>query len=93
MGFKLDRIHVWSGEIPDQPGAMSTKLAPLAQAGANLEFILTRRQPNSPGCGVLYVAPVTGAASVPRQRTVPLTQRSLAMVPFVTPSIRTKVFD
>ncbi len=46
MGFKLDRIHVWSGEIPDQPGSMSSKLALLAQAGANLEFILTRRQPD-----------------------------------------------
>jgi hypothetical protein len=64
MGFKLDRIHVWSGEIPDQPGSMSSKLAMLAQAGANLEFILTRRQLDRPGTGVLYVAPVTGAASV-----------------------------
>jgi hypothetical protein len=64
MGFKLDRIHVWSGDIPDQPGSMASKLALLAQAGANLEFILTRRQAQNPGTGIIYVAPVSGPASV-----------------------------
>ena len=44
MGFKLDRIHVWSGEIVDQAGGIAAKLAPLAESGANLEYILTRRQ-------------------------------------------------
>jgi hypothetical protein len=36
MGFKLDRVHVWSGEVPDQAGGMASKLAVVAQAGANL---------------------------------------------------------
>jgi hypothetical protein len=74
MGFKLDRIHVWSGDIPDQPGSMASKLALLAQAGANLEFILTRRQPNSPGTGIIYVAPVSGPASVRAARASGLTE-------------------
>jgi len=74
MGFKLDRIHVWSGEIPDQPGAMSAKLGPLAQAGANLEFILTRRLASRPGMGLLFVAPVTGAASVRAARSAGLSE-------------------
>jgi hypothetical protein len=64
MGFKLDRVHVWSGEVADQAGGVAGKLAALAQAGANLEYILTRRQPDAPGTGVLLVAPVTGAAQV-----------------------------
>src|SRR5712692_9955301 len=51
MGFKLDRVHVWSGEIQDQAGGIAQKLAPLAQAGANLEYIYTRRQPDKPGTG------------------------------------------
>jgi len=64
MGFKLERVHVWSGEIADEAGGIMAKLAPLAQAGANLEYVLTRRQPQKPGTGMLYVAPVTGPAQV-----------------------------
>jgi hypothetical protein len=60
MGFKLDRVHVWSGEVLDQAGGVAGKLALLAQSGANLEFIYTHRQPDKPGTGILYVAPVTG---------------------------------
>jgi hypothetical protein len=64
MGFKLDRVHVWSGEVADKAGGVAGKLASLAQADANLEFILTRRLPDRPGFGVLYVAPVTGPTQV-----------------------------
>lgn len=64
MGFKLDRVHVWSGEVIDRAGGVASKLALLAQAGANLEFIVTRRQADRPGTGVLYVAPVTGPVQV-----------------------------
>ena len=64
MGFKLDRVHVWSVEVPDTPGGVASKLAALAQANANLEFILTQRRADQPGSGVLYVAPVTGPLQV-----------------------------
>jgi hypothetical protein len=64
MGFKLDRMHVWSGEIQDQAGGIAQKLAPLAQAGANLEYIYTRRQVEKPGTGILFVAPITGPSQV-----------------------------
>ena len=64
MSFKWDRVHVWSCEITDQPGSVAAKLAFLAQADANLEYIFTKRLPNKPGFGVLYVAPVTGPAQV-----------------------------
>jgi hypothetical protein len=64
MGFKLDRVHVWSGDVADQAGGVAAKLALLAQAGANLEYVYTRRTPEKPGTGVLYVAPVTGPMQV-----------------------------
>jgi len=64
MSFKWDRVHVWSCEVADQPGSVASKLAHLAQADANLEYIFTKRLPNKPGMGILYVAPVTGAAQV-----------------------------
>jgi hypothetical protein len=64
MGFRLDRVHVWAGEVPDRAGGVATKLSALAQAGANLEFILTKRLADKPGAGILFVAPVTGPSQV-----------------------------
>lgn len=69
MSFKWDRVHVWSCEIADKPGSVAEKLAYLAQADANLEYIFTKRLPNKPGFGILYVAPVTGAAQVRAAKT------------------------
>lgn len=74
MGFKLERVHIWSGEVADKAGGMASKLAPLAQAGANLEYIQTRRQPDRPGLGVLYIAPITGPAQVRAARSVGLAE-------------------
>ena len=45
MGVKLDRIHVWSGEIEDQAGGMTAKLAVLAQAQVADEFAYLARTP------------------------------------------------
>jgi hypothetical protein len=74
MGFKLDRVHVWSGEVADQAGGVAAKLALLAQAGCNLEFIYTRRQPDRPGTGILYIAPVSGPMQVRAARAAGLSE-------------------
>src|SRR6516225_8610792 len=74
MGFKLERVHVWSGTIEDKAGGMASKLAGLAEAGANLEYISTRRQPDQPGTGVLYIAPVTGPTQVRAARAAGLAE-------------------
>jgi hypothetical protein len=74
MGFKLDRVHVWSGEVMDQAGGVAAKLTLLAQAGANLEFIYTRRLENQPGKGILYVAPITGALQLRAARSAGLSE-------------------
>src|SRR5215217_1070963 len=72
MSFKLDRVHVWAGEVADQAGGVAAKLALLAQAGANLEYIYTRRQADKPGTGILYVAPISGANVVKAARSAGL---------------------
>ena len=74
MGFKLDRVHVWSGDVADQAGGVAAKLSLLAQAGANLEYVYTRRTPERPGAGVLYVAPVTGPMQVRAARAAGLAE-------------------
>jgi hypothetical protein len=80
MSFKLDRVHVWSGEVADQAGGVAAKLAFLAQAGANLEYIYTHRQPDKPGTGILYVAPVTGPLAVRAAKSAGLHEASSPIV-------------
>jgi hypothetical protein len=80
MGFKLERVHICCGEIADQAGGMASKLAPLAEAGANLEYIATRRQPDRPGTGILYVAPVTGPNQVRAARAAGLSESHESVV-------------
>ena len=60
MRFRLDRVHVWAGEVEDTAGGVAGKLAVLAQAGANLAFVFTQRRQDRPGTGILYVAPLSG---------------------------------
>jgi glycine cleavage system regulatory protein len=74
MSFKLNRVHIWSGEVADQAGGVAGKLALLAQAGAHLEYISTRRQPDKPGTGILYVAPITGPLQVRAARSAGLNE-------------------
>ena len=64
MSFKLSRVHLWSSQVADQVGGTAGKLHVLAEAGANLEYVFTKRLPDKPGSGVIYVAPVTGASQV-----------------------------
>ena len=80
MGFKLDRVHVWSGEVADEAGGVAAKLAYLAKAGANLEFVYTRRLEDRPGTGILYVAPVTGPLQVRAARAAGLAETNTPVV-------------
>jgi hypothetical protein len=58
----------------DRAGGAASVLSVLAQAGANLEYVYTRRQPITPGTGILYVAPITGPAQVRSARSVGLVE-------------------
>jgi hypothetical protein len=60
MTLQIRRVQAWSGEISDRPGAAAAKLALLARAGADLEFIFTRPNPVKPCTGVLFLAPIAG---------------------------------
>lgn len=62
MAFQIIKVNVWVGEIEDRPGGLGEKLQALSEAGANLEFVISRRAPDKPGAGVVFLAPVRGAA-------------------------------
>lgn len=72
MALSIRRAQVWSGEIPDRPGAAAGKLEHLARAGADLEFVFTRPNPNKPDTSVMFLAPITGAEQMQAARAAGL---------------------
>ncbi len=60
MALRIHRVQVWSGQIPDKPGAAAAMLERLTRAGADLEFLMTRPHPSDPDASVLFLAPIKG---------------------------------
>lgn len=56
----VEREEVWAASIGDKPGALGQKLTALAEAGADLDFIIARRSTEKPGTGVVFVTPLRG---------------------------------
>ncbi|MFH1749173.1 MAG: ACT domain-containing protein [Planctomycetota bacterium] len=56
MDFRITKEYVWSGIIPDRPGAMAEKLQALHAGGLDLELIIGRRDWS--GNGMLFVSPL-----------------------------------
>ena len=61
MALKVSGVDTWAASIVDKPGGLAAKLGALAAAGANLEFVIARREPKKPGTGVVFVTPIKGA--------------------------------
>jgi len=58
--MEIKRVDVWAASIKDRPGGLAEKLALLAEAGADLEFIIARRAPEKRGQGVVFLTPLKG---------------------------------
>ncbi len=69
----VEREDVWAASIDDKPGALAQKLAGLAEAGADLDFIIARRSPEKPGTGVVFVTPLRGDREVRAATTLGFT--------------------
>ncbi|MBL7223770.1 MAG: ACT domain-containing protein [Candidatus Brocadiae bacterium] len=61
MALTVTRVKVWAAAIQDKPGRLAEKLGALADAGANLEFVIARREAAKPGTGVVFITPLKGA--------------------------------
>ena len=61
MSLEVSKVDVWVGEIEDVPGGAAGVLDALAAAGANLEFVIARRDGKKQGKGVIFIAPLKGA--------------------------------
>lgn len=60
MKTVVEQEEVWVASVEDKPGALGNKLAALAEAGADLDFIIARRSPEKPGTSVVFVTPLRG---------------------------------
>jgi hypothetical protein len=60
MGFFVEAVDVWAAPIPDRPGGVAEALKPLHDAGADLQCVISRRAPDQPGKGVVFVTPLQG---------------------------------
>ena len=60
MDLFVERVDVWAATIDDKPGGLADVLTVLRDAGANLQSIISRRAPDQPGKGVLFVTPLQG---------------------------------
>lgn len=60
MNVIVELEEVWAASLDDKPGALANKLTELAEAGADVDFIIARRSPDKPGTGVVFVTPLRG---------------------------------
>ena len=60
MALEVSRVDVWAATLEDQPGGLAQKLAALAEAGVQLEFVIARRSADQPGTGVVFLTPLKG---------------------------------
>jgi hypothetical protein len=67
-GLKISKVDVWAAGLQDKPGALAKKLGALAQGGANLQFVISRRMDKG-GRGVVFVTPIQGAKQVRAAKT------------------------
>ena len=58
MELLVERVDIWAATIEDRPGALSGVLTALREAGADLQFIISRRAPDQPGAAVVFVTPL-----------------------------------
>ncbi len=61
MAYDVQKMDVWVVEIDDRTGALDEKLAALAAANIDLAFLVARRQPQSPGRGIVFLSGIKGA--------------------------------
>jgi hypothetical protein len=60
LRLKVVHAEVWAATISNRPGDLAKELAALADAGADLEFVVTRLAPEMPGRGVVFLTPLRG---------------------------------
>jgi hypothetical protein len=64
MALNVTRADVWAASIEDLPGGLAEKLAALAEAGAQLAFVIAQRASERIGTGRVLLTPLKGSAQI-----------------------------
>ena len=60
MAVSVKKVTLWRKEVENRPGVLSGVLAPLADAGADLQVVMGYRFPGEESKAVIEVCPVSG---------------------------------
>jgi hypothetical protein len=64
MDLIVERVNVWAAPIKDEAGGLAHVLTGLREAGADLDFIISRRTQETPGAGVAFVTPLRADSEI-----------------------------
>jgi len=70
MDMLVDRVDVWTASIADKPGGLSRTLKGVYEAGADLDFVIARRAPDTPGTGAVFLTPIRGDREIEAASTL-----------------------
>jgi hypothetical protein len=77
MAVTVKKIALWRSEVENKPGVLGRVLAPLADAGADLQVVMGYRYPGEERKAAIEVCPVSGRKSVAAAREVGLVASSI----------------
>ena len=63
MAVSIKKVTLWRTEVQNKPGALSSVLAPLAEAGADLQVVMGYHYHGVGGRAAIEVCPVSGKKS------------------------------
>lgn len=64
MDLIVEHAEVWAATIDDEPGGLAAVLTALREVGADLKSVISRRAPEEPGKGVVFVTPLQGDVEI-----------------------------
>ncbi|CAN7754587.1 amino acid-binding protein [Caballeronia sp. LjRoot29] len=64
MELNVERIDVWAATIDDKAGGLAQVLSALRDAAVDVQFVVARRTPETPGKGVVFIAPLQGEREI-----------------------------
>jgi len=64
MAVTVKKIVLWRKEVENRPGILANALAPLANAGTDIQVVMGYRHPGQESKAAIELYPVTGRKSV-----------------------------
>lgn len=77
MAVTVKKVALWRREVENKPGVLGKVLAPLAEAGADLQVVMGYRHPGDEGKAAIEVSPVTGKKSLAAAKAAGLAASSI----------------